>query len=93
MNKEGVVVDNCLQLEHITPNIKGDNYLSAEAIKEVLRDFGTSKKNDKNLWQNITGGNKMRKWIPNLHDVGKHDALKWIIENALKGYIKIVQEK
>ena len=93
MDEEGVVVDNRLQLEHITPKIEGDNYLSTEAIEEVLRDFGTAEKNDKNLWQNITGGNKMRKWIPDLHDVGKRDALKWIIENTLEGYIKIVQEK
>jgi hypothetical protein len=76
MDKEGVVVDNRLQLEHINPKIEGDNYLSTEAIKEVLRDFGTAEKNDKNLWLNITGGNKMHKWIPDLHDVGKHDALK-----------------
>ena len=72
----GVVVDDRLQLEHIMPNIKSNNYLSTQEIEEVLRDFGAAEKNDKNLWRNRTCGNKMRKWIPDLHDVDKRVALK-----------------
>jgi len=49
-------------------------------------------KNDKNLWQNITGGNTVHKWIPDIYDNNvKCVALKVIVKKALKGYITIVQ--
>ena len=42
--------------------------------------------------QNITGGNTVRKWIPDMHDNNvKRVALKLIVERLLKGYITIVQ--
>jgi hypothetical protein len=88
------VVDNRPQLERILPNIDSGNYLSKQRIEEVLRDFCKAENSDKNLWQNITGGNNMRKWIPDIHDNNvKRVALKEIIEKALKGYITIVQER
>ena len=89
----GIVVDNGPHLELIKPNINRGNFLSSQAIVEVLREFDIAEKNDKNLWKNITGGNKMRKWIPDLHDIVRRVSLKNVIENALQGYIKIVQEK
>ena len=35
----------------------------------------------------------MRKWIPDLNDISKRDALKKVIDKALEGYIKFVQKK
>jgi hypothetical protein len=88
------VIDNRPQLERILPNIKNGNYLLRQGIEEVLREFSKAEKNDKNLWQNITGGNTMRKWIPDMYDNNvKRVALKGIIEKALEGYITIVQER
>jgi hypothetical protein len=45
------------QLELISPNIENGNFLSKNVIEEVLREFKNVETNDKNLWQNITGGN------------------------------------
>jgi hypothetical protein len=88
------VVDNRPQLERVVPNIDSGNYLSKQGIEEVLRAFCEAENRDKNLWQNITGGNNMRKWIPDIHDnKAKRVALKETIEKALKGYITIVQER
>ena len=59
-----------------------------------MREFKNAEKNDKNLWQNITGGNTMHKWIPDMYDNNvKRVALKVIVEKALKAYITIVQER
>ncbi len=67
---------------------------SRKGIEEVLREFKNAEKNEKNLWQNITGGNTMRKWIPDMYDNNvKRVALKIIVEKALKAYITIVQER
>ncbi len=68
------------------PNINSSNYLLKQGIEEVLRDFCKAENSDKNLWQNITGGNNMRKWILDIHDnKAKQVTLKEIIEKALKG--------
>jgi hypothetical protein len=86
--------DDRPQLERISPNIKYGNYLSRKGIEEVLREFKNAEKNDKNLWQNITGGNTVRKWIPDMSaNNAKRVALKVIVEKALKGYITIVQKR
>ena len=85
------VKDDRPQLERISPNIENGNYLSREGIKEVLREFKNAEKNDKNMWQNITGGNRVRKWIPDINDNVKRLALKGTIKKALEGYITIVQ--
>ena len=77
-----------LLLEHITPKI-----LTTEMIKNVFFDFDKTEEVDKNLWKNLTGGNKKRKWISDLHDGDKRLGLRMMIEEALEGYIKIVQEK
>jgi len=88
------VKDDRPQLERISPNIEYGNYLLRKGIEEVLREFKNAEKNDKNLWQNITGGNTVRKWIPDMYDNNvKRVALKVIVEKALKGYITIVQER
>ena len=82
------------QLEWISPKIEHGNFLSRNVIEEVLREFKNAEKNDKNLWQNITGGNTVRKWIPDMYDNNvKRVALKVIVEKALKAYITIVQER
>ena len=79
------VKDDQPQLERILPNIKYGNYLSRKRIEDVLREFKNAEKNDKNLWKNITGGNTMRKWIPDMYDNNvKRVALKVIVEKALK---------
>ena len=57
------------QLELISPNIGNGNFLSKNVIEEVLREFKNAEKNDKKLWQNITGGNTERKWISDMYDV------------------------
>ncbi len=62
------VKDDRPQLERISPNIEYGNYLSRKGIEVVLREFKNAEKNDKNLWKNITGGNAMRKWIPDMYD-------------------------
>ena len=86
--------DDRPQLERISPNIEYGNYLSRKGIEEVLREFKNAEKKDRNLWQNITGGNTVRKWIPDMYDNNvKRVALKVIVEKALKGYITIVQER
>ena len=88
------VKDDRPQLERISPNIEYGNYLSRKGIEDVLREFKNAEKNDKNLWKNITGGNTMRKWIPDMYDNNvKRVALKVIVEKALKAYITIVQER
>jgi len=88
------VKDDRPQLEHISPNIETGNFLSRQGIEEVLREFKNAEKNDSNLWQNITGGNTMRKWIPDMYDNNaKRVALKVIVTKALKGYITIVQAR
>ncbi len=80
------------QLERISPNIENGNFLSRNVIEEVLREFKNAEKNDKNLWQNIRGGNTVRKWIPDMYGNNvKRVALKVIVEKALKGYVTIVQ--
>jgi len=60
------VKDDRPQLERISPNIEYGNYLSRKGIEEVLREFKNAENNEKNLWQNITGGNTVRKWIPDM---------------------------
>ena len=88
------VKDDRPQLERISPNIEYGNYLSRKGIEDVLREFKNAEKNDKNLWKNITGGNTMRKWIPDMYDNNvKRVALKVIVEKALKAYITIVQKR
>ncbi len=86
--------DDRPQLERISPNIESGNFLSRKGIEEVLREFKNAEKNDRNLWQNITGGNTVRKWIPDMYDNNvKRVPLKVIVEKVLKGYITIVQER
>ena len=86
------VADYRPQLERISPNFESGNFPTTNMIEEILREFKIAENNDKNLWHNITGGNNKRKWIPNFHTM-KHVTLKVIIEKALSGYIKIVQER
>jgi len=93
-DEPGVREQEQSQLERISPNIKYGNYLSRKRIEDVLREFKNAEKNNKNLWKNITGGNTMRKWIPDMYDNNaKCVALKVIVEKALKAYITIVQER
>ncbi len=75
------VKDDRPQLECISPNIKHGNCLSRKGIEEVLKEFKNAEKNEKNLWQNITGGNTVRKWIPDMYDDNvKRVALKAIVK-------------
>jgi len=88
----GGVKDYCPQLERILLNIENGNFLSRNVIEELLREFKNAEKNNKNLWQIITGGNTVRKWIPDMYDNNlKRVTLKVIVEKALEGYINIVQ--
>ena len=74
------------QLERISPNIEHGNFLSRKVIEEVLREFKNAEKNDKNLWQNITGGNTVRKWIPDMYDNNvKRVTLKVIVKQRSRG--------